>query len=132
MTALNPILSTHVLGAIGTRDLVFARLGAFAEDPGGTLCAIARLCGLPRMAELLAALNALHRTPDGDDDGVIGEAIAILTELRDLLAALPVEAEIRAPIREEDRTLVRDLDAAIRYAGARTEDHIAALNRLWR
>lgn len=133
MNAPNLILATHVAAVSPARaDLAFARLGALVEDEGQALAAIGRLCGRPQIAPLLAKLETLHRDPGGDDSPVIAEAVRLLEDLRDTLASIPTRAEITGRILEEDRPRIRDLDAAIRYSGARVEDHLIAMRRLLR
>jgi len=127
-----PILSAHVGDCeFDARDLAFARLGALAEDVGGPLSAIARLCGRPMILGLLDQIEGLHRSPDGtDDQDVIGSAVALLERLSDELARIPPNPEITSVILESDRSLVANFDAAVRYAGARVEDNARALKQL--
>ena len=133
MNAPNPILATHVAGPIPDRaDLAFARLGALAEDEGETLAAIGRLCGRPQIGRLLAELEALHRDPGGDDAPAITAALRILAGLREALATIPPRAEITGVILPEDQALIPGLDAGIRFAGARVEDHLLAMRHLSR
>ena len=131
MNAPLPIIATH----FGTtdedlRDLAFARLAALSEDVGGSLADIARLCGRPQIAEVLLGLEGLHRGPSIADEDIIREVIPMLERLRDELMAIPADCEIRTVILEKDRPLVADLDAAVRYAGARVDDNIAGLRSL--
>lgn len=134
MNAPLPIIATHV--GITTdedaRDLAFARLAALSHDEGGTLVAIARLCGYPGIMEALAGLESLHRGPMIDDQDVIRDAIALLETLRDVLVSIPADCEAKSVILETDRTLVANLDAAVRYAGARVDDNLRALEYLLR
>lgn len=127
-----PILSAHVVDCeFDARDLAFARLGALAEDVGGTLSAMARLCGKPTIPAILDQIDGLHRTPDGaDDQKVISFAVALLESLADELAGIPPTPEITSVILDTDRSLVANLDAAVRYAGARVEDNARALKQL--
>jgi len=133
MNASTFIIATHVAQTLAERaDIVFARLGAFAQDEGRTLAAIARLCDRPEIGHHLAGLEALHRDPAGDDNPTIRAAIRHLEALQGILADLPPDPEVTGLIRESDRTLVKSLDAAIRYAGARVEDHLRAMRHLLR
>ncbi|MCR9150292.1 MAG: hypothetical protein NXH83_08965 [Rhodobacteraceae bacterium] len=134
MNAPLPVIATHV--GITTdedaRDLAFARLAALLQDEGGTLAAIARLCGYPGILEALSGLESLHRGPRIDDQDVIRDAIALLETLREVLVSIPSVCEIKSVILETDRALVANLDAALRYAGARIDDNLRALEGLLR
>lgn len=72
--------------------------------------------------EALAGLEGLHRGPRIDDQDVIQDAIALLEILREALVSIPADCEIKSEIVETDRALVANLDAAVRYAGARVDD----------
>jgi len=103
-----------------------------SEDLGGSLRAFSRLCGYPELKAAVAGLEGLHRGPGIDDQDVIREAIALLETLREILVALPSDCEVTSAILETDRRLVADLDAAVRYAGARVDDDLRALEDLLR
>ncbi len=131
MNASTFIIATHVAQTSAERaDVVFARLGAFAQDEGRTLATIARLCGRPEIGHHLAGLEALHRDPAGDDSPTIRAAIGHLEALHGILAALPVDPEVTGLMHESDHMLVKVLDTAIRHATARVEDHLRAMRHL--
>ena len=132
MNAPFHIISAHFGG--GTADeskgLALARLSRLVSDEGPSLVAIGRLCNRPAISAALQGLDTLlFNQPDGHAD-VIGQAVPLLEDLRDTLAAIPPDCEIGEPILEADRYLVENLDAAVCFAGARVEDNIQALRRL--
>lgn len=126
-----PIIFTHVADSdMDARDLAFARLGAFVTDLGDMLADIARLTGRPRISAIVDDIGALHRTPDGDDADVIRLAVGLLDDLAAELCGILPDVKIVSAVHAADGTLLRELDAAVRYAGARAEDHAKALRRL--
>lgn len=126
-----PIIYTHVADSdMDARDLAFARLGAFVTDLGDMLADIARLTGRPRIAAIMDDIGALHRAPDGNDLDVIRAAVRLLGDMATELCGIPPDVEIVSAVHVADGTLLRELDAAVRYAGARAEDHAKALRRL--
>lgn len=131
MNASTFIVATQVAQtSLDRADVVFARLGSLVRDEGETLAAIARLCGRPEIMRHLAEIEALHRDPGGNDSPTIRAAIGILAALHDRLATLPVNPEPTGAQHEDDPALLEGLDAAIRYVGARVEEHLRAMRRL--
>lgn len=125
------ILATQVTSSdMDARDLAFARLGEFVTDLGDMLANIARLTCKPQIAALADDIGALHRTPDGNDAEVIRSAIGLLDRLTSELCAIPPDVGIVSPVHEVDGTILKELDAAVRYAGACAEDQAKALRRL--
>jgi hypothetical protein len=129
MTALPLILSTHVdrEPALDAFDLAFARLGRFLYAELGMIEALGRALSLQHLGRSISALHLLHRGGSEPDPVVIKTAIEHLADLRDLLLAIPSRAEVINPQAIDGVISLRDVDAAIRFAGARVDEQIAAL-----
>lgn len=132
MNAPFHIISAHFGGgnADERKDLALARLARLVADEGGSLAAIGRLCNRPGIAVALQRLETLLATEHGGIADVIGGSVPLLEDLGDALVAIPPDCEIGGPILETDSALVANLDAAVRFAGARIEDNIRALRQL--
>lgn len=139
MNAPIPILYLHV-GVMADEkenghvfeqgELAFVRLAELLQDIGETLTKMSRLCGRPEIVSALMGLEGLHRGPGISDRDVIMDALRLLESLRENLMSIPADCEIVGDVFEADRMLIADLDAAVRYAGARVDDNIRALGHL--
>lgn len=129
MTALPLILTTHVdcEPTLDMLDLAFARLGGFLGAEGAFLEAIAEALSLPGVGQSLGALHLLHRGGGDPDTKVIATAIGHLSDLRDQLLAVPNGASLVTPQALEGVLAPKEVDAAIRFIGARVDDQIATL-----
>jgi hypothetical protein len=132
MTALPLILAIHVdrESTIDTFDLVFARLGGFLDAEAPTIEALAAALSLPQVGHCMQDLHLLHRGGRESDPKVIATALGLLTNLRDQLLSIPSGASLLLPQALEGELASRDVDAAIRFMGARVDDQIAALEDL--
>jgi hypothetical protein len=129
MTALPLILSTHVdrEPALDGFDLAFVRLGGFLDAEAPTIEALGRALSLPHVLQSICALHLLHRGEGVSDRKVIETAIRHLTDLRDELLSIPSDAAVVNPQAFRRVLSHRDVDAAIRFMGARVDDQISAL-----
>ncbi len=129
MTALPLILSIHVdrESTIDTIDLAFARLGGFLDAEAPSIEALGVALCLPPVKRSLRALHQLHRGGPAPDPRLIETAISHLRDLRDQLLASPGDTPVVAPQALEGVLAPQDVDAAIRFMGARVDDQIATL-----
>lgn len=98
-----------------------ARLAAYLEAEGPTLARVLSLLDLRGGLTDLEALQTLHVEP-GLEAVALADAALHLDALLDDLAEVPTRAQPQIPMGVADRALVRDLDAAVRWLGARTQD----------
>ncbi len=129
MTALPLILSTHVDRelTLDAFDLAFARLGGFLDAEAPTIELLGRALSLPHVLQSIRALHLLHRGEGVSDRKVIETAIRHLTDLRDQLLSTPNKAVFVNAQALHGALSHRDVDAAIRFMGARVDDQIAGL-----
>ena len=129
MTALPLILSNHVVRdpTLDSFDLAFGRLGGFLDTEASTIETLGQALALPHVGRSILALHLLHRGGGEPDPVVIKAAIKHLTALRDVLLAIPSRAVMINPQAIEGVISRRDVDAAIRFMGARVDEQIAAL-----
>jgi hypothetical protein len=129
MTALPYILSTHVdrEPALDAFDLAFARLGGFLDAEAPTIEALGRALSLPCVEQSIRDLHILHRGEGDTDTFVIDTALGHLTDLRDELLAIPSRAVVVNLQAIDGVISQRDVDATIRFLGARVADQMAAL-----
>jgi hypothetical protein len=128
MTALPFIVAIHVdrEPTVDMFDLAFARLGGFLDGEAATLEALGDALSVPKIGHNVRALHVLHRGGGDSDPMLIKKAIGHLTDLRDLLFATPNGAPVINPQALQGILAPKDVDAAIRYVGARVDDQIAA------
>lgn len=124
---INPIIGTHVGGTTDLADLFCARLGAFLDEEASRLQQLSRLLELPKIPRLLATLGNLHRGPRYPDRAVLAETDAVLAELLDVMRGVPFDAAPTGPVLPGDESLLREIDAAIRWCGARVEEQRQAI-----
>jgi hypothetical protein len=129
MTALPLILSIHVdrEPTVDKLDLAFARLGGFLDAETETLDALGEALSLPTVGQSVRALQILHRGGGDPDAKVIATAIRHLSDLRDELLVVPNGASVMTPQALQGVFAIKDVDAAVRFIGARIDDQIAAL-----
>lgn len=129
MTALPLILTTHLHcePTLDMLDLAFARLGGFLDTEAAALEALGEALSLPRVVQSLCALHLLHRGGRDTDPTLIETAIGHLEDLRNELLEVPHDALVMKPQALRGVFPLKDVDAAIRFMGARVDDQIAAL-----
>ena len=101
-------------------DIARTRLETFLDHEGSSLARLFSLLDLPGAEVDIEALNALLKEHQ-DPEQVLMAAEELLDRLVEDLAEIPLHAEIQRRMRagEED---VRDLDAMVRWLGARVEE----------
>lgn len=98
------------------------RLAAYVDDEGPTLARVLRLVGATDGCAALDALRTLH-CDAGDEMDALADAERHLEGLLETLAELPVRAQAESlVVPREDWKLLRDIDMAVRWLGARTQD----------
>lgn len=106
--------------------LALARLQAFLEEEGASLVRACSLLDLTGAEADVAALRALLSDPDATRSALAASA-ALLERIVEDLAGIPTHAEIQRPLRAGEAAVVRDLDARVRWLGARTEEMLSLL-----
>lgn len=107
--------------------LALDRLGVYLEPEGSSLADLLDLFGLSAGQSDLAALRDLH-VEAGGERAALAEAAMHLGRLLEDLRSIPCDAPESCPT-EAQVGLMRELDARIRWLGARTEDVLATLKR---
>jgi hypothetical protein len=101
--------------------LALAKLGTFLTNEGPGLARVLHLLDNPGAETDLQALRALLVAPMGTRQALV-EAERLLDRLVEALAEVSVRADIQRLIPQTDQNLAREIDAAIRWFGARTQD----------
>ena len=101
--------------------LALSKLGTFLTNEGPGLARVLHLLDLPGAEADLQALRALLVAPKGTRQALV-EAERLLDRLVEALAEVSARAEIQRLIPQVDQSLAREIDAAIRWFGARTQD----------
>ncbi len=108
--------------------LALGRLGAYLHDEGPSLARIARLLDLPSVQADLAAHYNLHVEPTLEAFALV-DATLHLDEILEALAEVPTRAEIQRHLLDAEHRLARDVDAGVRWLGARTEEILLVIRR---
>ncbi|TNC62877.1 hypothetical protein FHG71_20020 [Rubellimicrobium roseum] len=109
-------------------SIAFARLAAYLETEGPTLARVLTLLDIRGALANLEALQTLHVEP-GLEAVALSDVARHLDRLLGDLAAVPFRAKPQIPVEPTDRPLVRDLDAAAHWLGARTQDVLSGVHR---
>lgn len=107
--------------------LALDRLGVYLESEGSSLADLLDLFALSGERFDLAALRDLHIEPGGEKPA-LEEAARHLERLLEALRTIPHDAPASNPTGAQ-AGFVRELDARLRWLGARTEDMLAVLKR---
>lgn len=101
--------------------LALAKLDIFLTSEGPGLARVFHLLDLSGAEADLQALRALVVAPKGTRQALV-EAERLLDRLIEALGEVSARAEIQRLIPQADQSLAREIDAAIRWFGARTQD----------
>lgn len=106
--------------------LALDRLGAFIEAEAPSLRIAVCAFDIPGAEADLAALEMLD-IPSAGEDAALREAVVRMERLLSALTAVPCDVSQVALSRDVGSAIRRDLDARVRWLGARTEDTLLAL-----
>lgn len=131
------IIALHVGGAfdddhdgraLHDQAVALDRLGAYLADEGPSLERVLRLFGLVSGQADLAALLELHVEPHHETEA-LREAAVRLERLLEDLAQTPNRADVFGLVPPAELSVMRELDAGIRWLGARTQDILSVVER---